>query len=159
MTTSKKSATTTKTSAITPEDILAGLTPDVADLVQDLRRLILDTVPDAVEIAYPVWKGIGYHHGTSGYFCAIFPQPSGVKLGFEFGVLLPDPDRVLEGAGKQVRYVVIQDAARGAAQIPAGAIKRLLAAALSLPEGKEAKLSMVRAGAKLIQAPDRMPES
>ena len=132
MTTSKKSATPAKTGAITPEDILAGLTPDVADLVQDLRRLILDTVPDAVEIAYPVWKGIGYHHGTSGYFCAIFPQPSGVKLGFEFGVLLPDPDRVLEGTGKQVRYVVIQDAAQGAAQIPAGAIKRLLAAALSL---------------------------
>lgn len=154
MTASKKPATRAKTSVITPEDILTGLTPDVADLVQSLRRLILDTVPDAVEIAYPVWKGIGYHHGTSGYFCAIFPQASGVKLGFEFGVLLPDPDRVLEGTGKQVRYVVIQDTAL----IPAGAIKRLLAAALSLPEGREAKLSMVKAGAKLIQAPNQRPE-
>ena len=104
MTTSKRSATPAKTSAITPQDILAGLTPDVAGIVQKLRKLIAETVPDAAQVAYPVWKGIGYHHGTSGYFCAIFPQATGVKLGFEFGVLLPDPDGVLEGAGKQVRY-------------------------------------------------------
>ncbi len=155
MTTRKKPTATAKPSAITTEDILAGLTPDMADLVQSLRKLISETVPDAVEVAYPVWKGIGYHHGESGYFCAIFPQAAGVKLGFEFGVLLPDPDSVLVGAGKQVRYVVIDDAA----QIPAGAIKRLLAAALSLPEGREAKLSMISAGAKLIQAPPPSPES
>lgn len=155
MTTAKKPISTPKTGAITTEDILAGLAPDVADLVQSLRRLIAETVPDAVELAYPVWKGIGYHHGTSGYFCAIFPQASGVKLGFEFGVLLPDPDRVLVGAGRQVRYVVIQDKS----QVPAGAIKRLLTDALSLPEGKEAKLGMIRAGAKLVQVPTPMPES
>ena len=112
----------------------------VRELVQRLRELVVATVPDAVEVSYPVWKGLGYHHPEGGYFCGIFPQKDMVKLGFEFGVLLDDPDGVLEDTGKQVRYVVIKE---GQA-IPEGAIKGLLEAAVGLPHQREVKLGLVK---------------
>ena len=57
------------------------------------------TTPEAVEKAYPSWHGIGYRLPESGYFCGICPLADSVKLGFEFGVLLPDPQGLLEGQG------------------------------------------------------------
>ena len=93
-----------------------------------------------IELAYPVWHGIGYHHPESGYFCAIFAKKDRVQLGFEFGVLLPDPDRLLDGSGKQVRYVTT---ARGK-DIRVKAIRTLLRLATSLPDQREAKLWLVK---------------
>jgi hypothetical protein len=122
-----------------PEDILAGHVPSVQRLAERLRKVIRATVPEAVEKAYPHWHGIGYSHPALGYFCAIFPHDELIKLGFEYGVLLPDPQGLLEGIGKQVRYVTI----RSSRQIANPAIKHLLTAAVSLPEKREARLSMI----------------
>ncbi len=138
---SRKSANNVK-----PEDILAEHTPEVCALAEFLRKLIRETVPDAIESAYPVWHGIGYRHPESGYFCGIFPQKNGVKLGFEFGVLLPDPDGLFEGTGKQVRYVNIKDNK----DIRVRAIKKLLLVAITLSESREVKMALVRASAKPV---------
>jgi len=73
------------------ENILESHDPEVRALVEHLRKIIRETVPDATESAHPVWHSIGYRHPESGYFCGIFPQNDGVNLAFEFGVLLPDP--------------------------------------------------------------------
>ncbi len=110
----------------TPESILAGHTAEVKALAQSLRKLVKKTIPEAIVKAYPGWHGIGYRHPESGYFCAIFPQHDGVKLGFERGVLLPDPDQLLEGAGRQVRYVNVNSRR----DIREEAIKKLLHAAI-----------------------------
>lgn len=123
------------TTGVKPEQILGGHTPQIRALAEQLRRLILETVPDAVEAAYPVWRGIGYRHPECGYFCGIFPQKNAVKLGFEYGVLLPDPDGLLEGDGKQVRYLIFKEEK----EIRIGAIKKLIRAAIRLPIDKEAK--------------------
>jgi hypothetical protein len=132
---------------IKPEDILAEHTPEVRALAESLRQLIRETVPNAIELAYPVWHGIGYRHAECGYFCGIFPQKRGVKLGFEFGVLLPDPNGLLEGDGKQVKYVNIKISK----DIQVGAIKKLLVLAISLPASREVKMDLVRASAKPVQ--------
>lgn len=129
------------------EDILARHNPEVRALVERLRKILRDTVPDAGEAAYPGWDAIGYRHPEIGYFCGIFPQDASVKLGFEFGVLLPDPDGLLEGAGKQVWYVNIKENK----DIRVGAIKNLFAAVIGLPGGRETKLGLVRSGAKPVQ--------
>ena len=129
-----------------PEDILAGHQPEVQKLAEKMRKVIRLTIPEAIEKAYPHWHGIGYSHPTLGYFCAIFPHDEIIKLGFEFGVLLPDPLRLLEGSGKQVRYVSI----RTSRQIGNPAIKELLQAAVSLPENREARLSMVRGLSEIL---------
>ena len=125
---------------VRPDDILAEHTPEVRALTERLRKLILQAIPTAIETAYPVWHGIGYRHPDIGYFCGIFPKKDIVQLGFEFGVLLPDPDGLLDSTGKQVRYVTI----RGSKDIRPKAIKELLQAATSLPQEREAKLWLVR---------------
>jgi hypothetical protein len=63
-----------------------------------------------------------------------------LKLGFGFGVLLPDPDGLLEGAGKQVRYVMI----RQPSDIHLGAIRELIIAAINLPAERETKLWLMK---------------
>ena len=126
--------------SIQPEDILAGHQPAVQKLAEELRTLIHKMVPEAVEKAYPHWHGIGYSHPAVGYYCAIFPHDEFVKLGFEFGVLLADPRDLLEGEGKQVRYVTI----RNRRQIHSRALKNLLQAAVNLPEKREVRLSMIQ---------------
>jgi hypothetical protein len=73
------------------EDILADHAPPVRWLVERLREIIRQTVPEATESAHPVWHSISYCHPRSGYFCGIFPFQERVDLAFEFGVLLPDP--------------------------------------------------------------------
>jgi hypothetical protein len=126
--------------SLTPEHILAGHTPEVREFCEALRSLVRAEAPDAFEVAYPSWHGIGYHHPESGYFCAIFPMNDYVKLGFEFGVLLPDPEGLLTGQGKQVRYVNI----RQPEDIRAEAIRQLIQAALSLPPERDVKLWMIK---------------
>jgi len=126
--------------SLTPEEILTGHTPEVRELCEALRSLVRAEVPEAIEVAYPSWHGIGYHHPRCGYFCAIFPMKDTIKLGFEFGVLLPDPEGMLTGDGKQVRYVNIHRQA----DIRAEAIRQLIQAALSLPPEREVKLWMIK---------------
>ena len=66
------------------------------------------TIPAAEERVYPGWRGFGYHHPVAGFFCGIFPSRKWVALGFENGVLLPDPDGRLVAGGtssKKVRYL------------------------------------------------------
>lgn len=87
--------------SLTIADLLADYPPAVQALTAELRHLIHSTVPVATEAVYPGWQAIGYTHPTCGYFCALFPQASGVNLALEFGVLLPDPEELLQGDGKQ----------------------------------------------------------
>ena len=120
------SATRT-TVAITPDHILVGHNPRVQALAARLQELVRTTVPDATERAYPGWHCIGYRHPQCGYFCGIFPQEKSVRLLFEYGILLPDPASLLEGNGKQTRYVDV----RRQKDIRVRPLKRLIKAALA----------------------------
>jgi hypothetical protein len=91
------------------EDILDDHTPDIVDLTLRLRDLIRSVMPDATERIYVGWQGIGFHHPTAGYVCAIFPGSDHVRVGFEHGYLLSDPAGVFDPGGNQVRYVTVND--------------------------------------------------
>lgn len=84
------------------EDIIAEHPPEIRELTQVLRAFVRETVPTATEQAYSVWHGIGFRDPDAGYFCGIFPGKDTVKLGFERGVDLPDPEHILVGDGRQV---------------------------------------------------------
>jgi hypothetical protein len=107
------------------EDILSVHTPEVRAVVENLRALIKETAPDAEERAYHGGHALGYRTKEAGHFCNIFPSEDAVELAFERGALLPDPDGLLEGDGKQVRYVTVRDV-KGTRRAE---IKRLLRAA------------------------------
>lgn len=109
-----------------PEHILVGHSPRVQALAEKLRELVRKTVPYAIERAYPGWHGIGYRHPEFGYFCGIFPQENSVRLLFEYGALIPDPNCLLKGNGKQTRYVEV----RRQRDIRVRPIKRLIGSAL-----------------------------
>jgi len=110
----------------TPEDILRIHTPEVRAIVEHLRTLVKETVPEAEERVYPGWHAFGYRHPEAGYFCGIFPYDDMVKLYFEHGASLPDPDGLLEGDGKRTRYVV----ARTEESLRLSDVKDLLRAAV-----------------------------
>ncbi len=128
----RKSASNSKRAGqLKPEHILSDHAPSVRKLVAQLSKRVKTTVPDATEHAYPTWHGIGYRHPQAGYFCGIFPSKKMVKLGFEYGVLLPDPHKLLrQGStkGRKVRYLEIVSAK----DIRKGQIVSFLRAAIEL---------------------------
>lgn len=91
----------------TPEQFLAGFPLEIRSIAQSLRELLRVQVPQASEAVYPGWRLIGYradHRSRNVYFAYVAPTPDHVSLGFEWGILLPDPLGLLAGDGSQVRY-------------------------------------------------------
>ncbi len=80
----------------------------VTELLLRCRTVILTAMGEATERVYQGWHGLGFHHPVAGYVCAVFPGEGSVRVGFEHGHLLSDPDGYLVGAGKQVRYLVVE---------------------------------------------------
>ena len=83
-------------------------------LANELRTLVKETTPNVKEAVYTGWKLIGYRvkqGRRDAYFCFIAPFPNRIMLGFEYGILLFDPELQLEGEGTQVRYLTVREKA------------------------------------------------
>ena len=96
----------------TPEQLLADYPPNIRTLANLLRQLLKTALPEAEERVYPGWRAFGYRHPMAGYIGGIFIYPEVVKLGFEFGAMLPDPHGLLRAgpsAGRQVRYLEVRE--------------------------------------------------
>jgi hypothetical protein len=64
--------------------------------------------PDAIERVRSGWRLIGYDLPVgrrTAYFAFVAPEPLHVHLGFEHGIFMADPDRILEGAHLKLRRV------------------------------------------------------
>ena len=93
------------------KDALARSNPKTKKLANALRKLISEVYPKVVEVPWPRLQVIGYGVGpkkSTEHFCYIAPFGEHVNLGFNYGLDLPDPDQLLEGAGKKFRHVKIQ---------------------------------------------------
>ncbi len=91
------------------EELLAGCDARTRRLVVAARKAIAAAVPEAVERFRPGWGLIGYN--APAYFAFIHAEPGRVRIGFEWGVALPDPAGMLEGDGRQVRHVTLRSPA------------------------------------------------
>lgn len=129
---------------LTVEQILQAHPPNMVELLEQLRQLIKTAVPVALEKPQAGWHSLSYHHPEQGYFCGLFPRPGVVQLVFEFGILLPDPHQLLQGKGKQVRYVPLLPGQ----ELPTAGLQQLLAAALDLPPARAIKLGLIHSSAK-----------
>jgi hypothetical protein len=93
-----------------------------------LRKLLFDHLPDIQEQIDLPAKMIGYCYGQkyAELICMLIPSKKGLKLSFNRGSSLPDPDKLLHGTGKISRYVEIE----GEKDINSPQLENLLAAAL-----------------------------
>jgi hypothetical protein len=94
------------------EEAIAGANAHVQEIARRLRQLIVDVYPDVVEVPWPKQRIIGYGVGPkkmSELFCYVGAQKEHVNLGFYRGADLPDPERLMEGTGKEMRHVKVRD--------------------------------------------------
>lgn len=92
------------------EEAIAGADQDLQGLARSVRALIAEVYPQVVEVPWPNQQITGYGLGPkkmSEHFCYIGVHGSHVNLGFNYGADLPDPQELLEGAGKKFRHVKI----------------------------------------------------
>ena len=67
-----------------------------------LRKILFKNLPDIIEQIDIPAKMIAYCYGQkySELICTIIPSKKGLKLGFNRGTELSDPDKILQGKGK-----------------------------------------------------------
>ena len=94
-----------------------------------LREVLFANLPGIIEQVDLPARMIAYVYGQkySEMICTIIPSKKGLKLGFNKGTELPDPDNLLEGTGKISRYVVI----KSSGQLMSSALENLIKSALA----------------------------
>jgi hypothetical protein len=98
---------------MTVGQFLSTYPSNLSEITEHLRDLVRSTFPEASEKVYTGWKLLGYRlpiANKSRYFCCIVPQKkeNDVLLGFEYGIAMDDPKRLMEGKGTKVRFVRVQ---------------------------------------------------
>ena len=94
-----------------PELLLESYPPAIQDMCNRLRAVVKRATPDAIERVRIGWHLIGYDIPAgrkTRYFAFVWPETEHAHLGFEFGIFLRDPERILDGAEinlKKVRFL------------------------------------------------------
>jgi hypothetical protein len=87
---------------------LAGYPDSIAEIAHRLRAVVRRATPMAIERIRSGWALIGYDvpiGRRKRYFAFIAPERKHIHLGFEYGVWMADPERILEGAHLKLRKV------------------------------------------------------
>ena len=107
----------------------------IAKLFLATRRAVLAEAPDANELVYDAYNSVSTAYSFSGRlreaFCHVAAYSAHVNLGFNRGAGLPDPSRLLDGSGRQIRHVRLV----GPSDLRAPRIGRLIRAAVA--QGRE----------------------
>jgi len=108
--------------------VLAEFDPTVGKIALRVRALVFSVLPEAFEVVWVPQGNAGYGTGPkkmTEHFCWIAPAKAHVTFGFNYGVELSDPDRLLEGTGKLFRHVKLASEA----EVDRPALRRLVQAA------------------------------
>jgi len=94
---------------------IAKFDPPMAKLIRAIRLALRKRFPTAVEMVYDNYNFfvIGYSptERPTDYIVSLAANSKGVGLSFNHGATLPDPNKILLGAGKQNRFVRLPNAA------------------------------------------------
>lgn len=94
--------------AISVQEWLAKLAPDVRAIAKQLRAVARKNMPKAREFTYQDAIRYSFSESTFDQICYILPQRKGyVNFGFFFGGALRDPEKLLIGEGKRLRHVKV----------------------------------------------------
>ena len=95
---------------------IAKFEPKYAELIKDCRRELRSILPTAIELVYDNYNFfvIGYCSSERASDCivSIAAAANGVGLSFYYGAALPDPAGILEGSGKQNRFIRLPTAGK-----------------------------------------------
>ena len=92
------------------EEMLTSASPEVAALARQAKTVIQNVMPNGVEVVWLNQNIAGYGVGPkkmSEQFCYIALFKARLNLGFYYGSDLPDPEKLLEGSGKNLRHIKI----------------------------------------------------
>ncbi len=94
------------------ENFLKYAHPKLHEIVLELRNLVFSTVPHATENIRN--DGLVYYFADLGGpvnagICGIALRAGHVRLYFTQGAFIPDPQRLLKGSGKAMRYIQLYD--------------------------------------------------
>src|SRR5262245_39305208 len=142
-----------------PEEQLAAFiakyTPEIGALAQEALTKMRARLPGAIELVYDNYNAlaIGFSptERTSDVIFSITLYPRWVSLFFFRGADLPDPQKLLKGAGKQVRHLVLERAS----DLDKPAVKALMERALRSEERRVGKGGRDRIIIKSISAKTR----
>jgi hypothetical protein len=90
-------------SAKTVNEYIGSLPEDKAEIISQIRQIILDTAPQAresIKWAQPVYE-------YKGPFCYMKAFSKSVNFGFWRGVDIKDPEGLLEGSGDKMQHIKI----------------------------------------------------
>jgi hypothetical protein len=94
--------------------LIGKFAPAHLRLIGAMRRWLRKRLPTAHEVVYEYrdWFVISYSPNEHGYegVLAVRADADGVKLYFNQGKELPDPEKLLQGSGKQTRSIDVEDA-------------------------------------------------
>jgi hypothetical protein len=94
---------------------IAKFDPSMAKLIRSLRSALRKRFPTAIEMVYDNYNFfvIGYSptERPTDYIVSLAANAKGVGLSFNHGATLPDPRKILLGAGKQNRFIRLPNSA------------------------------------------------
>jgi hypothetical protein len=104
--------------ADTPAKSLAGFiaryAPEVQRIAKAALRKMRARLPGACELVYENYNALAIGFGptdeTGDLILSITLYPRWVSLFFPAGATLDDPRKLLQGSGKKVRHIVLEDA-------------------------------------------------
>ncbi len=119
----------------TPRQLKTFLKPydsSTQKLALSLRQIVLDEMGPCYEHIYDAYSAVAIGYGVGprmpDFIFHIAVYSNHVNLGFNWGATLPDPDRLLEGSGKQIRHISIRTEADLAKPVLRQYIKKAMAA-------------------------------
>lgn len=146
----------------TPEaqlrDFISAYTPEVAKTTRTALAKMKKLIPGAAILVYDNYNalaiGFGPTERASDTVVSLAVFPRWVSLFFMRGASFPDPNHLLQGSGKLVRHIVLDDAA----DLDDPQVQALIAHALAtspVPIDKSAKGELVIKSISPTQRPRR----
>jgi hypothetical protein len=119
------------------DTFIAKFDPPMAKLIRSIRLALRKRFPTAIELVYDNYNFfvIGYSptERPTDYIVSLAANAKGVGLSFNHGATLPDPAKILQGAGKQNRFIRLPNAAALAKPEVEALLRAAIAQAKPLP--------------------------
>lgn len=97
------------------EDFIAKFEPEMQKRIRAARAALRKRLPTATELIYDNYNffvmGFSPTERPSDTICSLAADAKGISLCFLWGATLPDPNHLLQGSGKQTRFIRLENAA------------------------------------------------